>query len=73
MRNIESSPWITQPELVEIKLVQQPGSSAQRSTEPQKISEFTLNFQVKRAAPPLDLKPTGAPAAKAPEAKGGKA
>ena len=80
MRNIEASPWITQPELVEIKLVPQPVTPApnQRATaaaDAPKISEFTLNFQVKRAAPPIDLKPaTGtAPAKGAPPAKGAKA
>jgi type IV pilus assembly protein PilO len=39
MRNIESSPWLTLPELVEIKSV---------PLEKQKINEFTLNLQVKR-------------------------
>ncbi|HTI45011.1 MAG TPA: PilN domain-containing protein [Casimicrobiaceae bacterium] len=80
MRNIEASPWITQPELVEIKLVPQPVTPApnQRATaaaDAPKISEFTLNFQVKRAAPPIDLKPAAgtAPAKGAPPAKGAKA
>ncbi|HEY1326878.1 MAG TPA: PilN domain-containing protein [Casimicrobiaceae bacterium] len=73
MRNIESSPWITQPELVEIKLVSQPPVPGQRSTSDAKINEFTLNFQVKHAAPPVDLRP-GAPAVQgAQTAKGGKA
>ncbi len=62
MRNIESSPWLTQPELVEIKSV---------PLEKQKINEFTLNLQVKRladaAAPGGPGKPPGAP----PGAKGG--
>lgn len=43
MRNIESSPWLERPALVEIKSVQLPGG---------RINEFTLNLQVKRAAPP---------------------
>ena len=43
MRNIESSPWLEKPALVEIKSVQLPGGRA---------NEFTLNLLVKRAAPP---------------------
>ena len=39
MRNIESSPWLTSPELVEIKSV---------PLDKQKVNEFTLNLQVKR-------------------------
>ena len=62
MRNIEASPWITHPDLVEVKLVAQPAPPGQRQTsnaEAPKVSEFTLNFQVKRAAPPIDMKPAG--------------
>ena len=58
----ESSPWVGQPELVEIKLVPAPGAPAQ------KLSEFTLNLQVKRAAQ-VDA-PKEAPP-KAPAGKGG--
>ena len=43
MRNIESSPWLEKPALVEIKSVQLPGG---------RVNEFTLNLLVKRAAPP---------------------
>jgi type IV pilus assembly protein PilN len=46
MRNIEASPWLSTPELVEIKLVAMPG--AKDTT--QKINEFTLRFLIKRAA-----------------------
>jgi type IV pilus assembly protein PilN len=46
MRNIEASPWLSTPEVVEIKLVAMPG--AKDTT--QKINEFTLRFQIKRAA-----------------------
>lgn len=60
MRNIEASPWLQQPELVEIKLVPLPGSREGR------INEFTLSFLVKRAAPPTELR-TAAPG-KAPSA-----
>jgi type IV pilus assembly protein PilN len=37
MRNIDASPWLTQPELVEIKLVPSPTAKDLR------INEFTLN------------------------------
>jgi type IV pilus assembly protein PilN len=61
MRNVEASPWLTAPELVEIKLVPMPGSKDLN----QKINEFTLAFLIKRAAPvdavPVAAKP-GAPA-----------
>ncbi len=68
MRNVESSPWIAQPELVEIKLVPQPLAPGQKaSAEALKVNEFILNFQVKRTAPPLDLK-ASAPAKAAPSA-----
>ena len=64
MRNIESSPWLERPALVEIKSVQLPGG---------RVNEFTLNLQVKRAAPPEAASP--APAKKtaltpAPAAEG---
>ena len=49
MRNIEASPWIAAPELVEIKLVSLPGAT--RGAQAQQANEFTLNFQVKRSAP----------------------
>lgn len=65
MRNIEGSPWITKPDLVQTQLVPVPGTNNRASD--QKVNEFTLNFEVKRetpAAPPL---PARAPA------KGGKA
>ena len=60
MRNIEASPWLTNPELVEIKLVPAPGVAASRDL---KINEFTLNFLVKRAAP-TEVKRTGGAAPK---------
>jgi type IV pilus assembly protein PilN len=69
MRNIESSPWLTTPELVEIKSV---------PLEKQKVNEFILNLQVKRltdpTAPGTPGRAPGAPGAPAaPAAKGGKA
>ena len=71
MRNIEASPWVSEPNLVEIKLVPAPGSPPAAGL---KMSEFTLNLQVKRAAPTPAAGPAPAPG-KAPPApaKGGKA
>ena len=78
MRNIESSPWLQQPELVEIKSVPSPLNKDLR------VNEFTLNVQLKKLAPPEEPKaaraPTVAPAAPAapaapvapPKAKGPK-
>lgn len=62
MRNIEASPWLGNPELVEIKLVPAPGTPKERNLT---INEFTLSFAVKRAAPTeAKLAPTpGAPGA----------
>jgi len=48
MRNIESSPWLANPELVEIKSIPAPGLPANRDL---KINAFTMNFFVKRVAP----------------------
>ena len=61
MRNIEASPWLGTPELVEIKLVPAPGAPKERNLT---INEFTMTFLVKRAAPTeAKLAPTpGAPA-----------
>jgi len=56
MRNIEGSPWLEKPALVEIKAVQLPNNAG-------RVNEFTLNMQVKRAAPPaIGGVPEGAPA-----------
>jgi type IV pilus assembly protein PilN len=67
MRNIDSSPWLTQPELVEIKSVPSPLNKDLR------VSEFTLNVQVKKVAPVEEPKApqrpsTTTPAAAAPPA-----
>jgi type IV pilus assembly protein PilN len=48
MRNLEASPWLGTPELIEIKLVPAPGVPKERDL---KINEFVLNFMIKRAAP----------------------
>jgi hypothetical protein len=47
MRNIEASPWLGSPELIEIKLVPAPGTAKDRNLT---INEFIMTFQVKRAA-----------------------
>jgi type IV pilus assembly protein PilN len=60
MRNIDSSPWLHQPELVEIKSVPSP------VTKDLRVNEFTLNVQIKQSAPPEEPKPAaGARAAPA--------
>lgn len=54
MRNIESSPWLQRPQLIEIRSVTLPNAPGQR------LNEFTLNLQVKRTAP-LDAPPVTRP------------
>jgi type IV pilus assembly protein PilN len=54
MRNIEASPWLSNPELVQIKLVSMPGAKDAN----QKVNEFTLGFLIKRAST-LDADATG--------------
>src|SRR2546423_1300841 len=60
MRNIESSPWIANPGLVEVKAA---------SVQKRRVSEFTLNFEVKRPEAKDDQ--SGAKAPPKPEAKKG--
>jgi type IV pilus assembly protein PilN len=48
MRNIDASPWLQQPELIEIKAVNSPTQKDVR------VNEFTLAFQIKRQAPVAD-------------------
>jgi type IV pilus assembly protein PilN len=67
MRNIDGSPWLEKPELVEIRLVTVPG---QARTGPQNLNQFTLNFQIRRTTPETIAGP-GTPAKSG--AKGGKA
>ena len=57
MRNVESSPWLSSPDLVEIRSV---------ALDKQKVNEFTLAMQVKRAAPALGTGQAPAPPGKAP-------
>ena len=69
MRNIEGSPWLEKPELVEIKLVNMPNAGR---TDPPRLNEFTLNFDIRRTPPPSAAGiPAGAPAKQA-AAQGGK-
>jgi type IV pilus assembly protein PilN len=67
MRNIEASPWLSTPELVEIKLVPAPGAPKDRDA---KINEFTMNFMIKRASP---VETSGGAAGKGPPAAAPKA
>jgi len=60
MRNIESSPWLAEPGLVEVKAV---------NVEKRRVSEFNLYFDIKRPEA-QDDKGTGKPPAK-PAAKKG--
>jgi type IV pilus assembly protein PilN len=60
MRNIESSPWLAAPGLVEVKA---------SNVEKRRVSEFNLNFQLKRPEA-KDAKDAGKSPAK-PEAKKG--
>src|SRR5438105_7203761 len=60
MRNIESSPWLAAPELIEIRSV---------ALDKQKVNEFTLAMQVKRAASTGEAKAGTTPPGKAPPGK----
>lgn len=55
MRNVESSPWLASPSLIEIKAV---------TLGKMRVSEFSMNFALKRAAPKDDAKGAAKPAAK---------
>jgi type IV pilus assembly protein PilN len=56
MRNIESSPWLGNPELIEVK---------SSTVDKRRVSEFNMNLSIKRA-PPADKAPAAPakPAAK---------
>jgi len=56
MRNIDASPWLERPELVEIRAV---------NVGNRRVSEFNMNFSLKRAQAPADK---AAPAKDAPKA-----
>jgi hypothetical protein len=57
MRNIESSPWLSDPKLIEIKAAKVGGK---------RLAEFNMNLQLKR----VQLKEAPKDAAKAPAKKG---
>jgi len=61
MRNIESSPWLANPSLVEIKAV---------NLGKMRISEFNLRLQLKRPTPPEAAKEAPKGAAKPAAVKG---
>ena len=62
MRNIEASPWLERPSLVEVKA---------NTVDKRRVSEFNLNLAMKRAQPAKDAGKAGKDAAKpaAPAAK----
>jgi type IV pilus assembly protein PilN len=60
MRNVESSPWLTSPDLIEIRSV---------ALDKQKVNEFTLAVQIKRQAPAVNAVPASTPPAKAAPGK----
>jgi type IV pilus assembly protein PilN len=55
MRNIESSPWLANPGLVEVKA---------STVDKRRVSEFNLNFELKRTESKDDSKPAAKPEAK---------
>jgi type IV pilus assembly protein PilN len=57
MRNVENSPWLTSPDLIEIRSV---------ALDKQKVNEFTLAVQIKRQAPAPNSVPAAAPGTSAP-------
>ena len=65
MRNIDASPWLEKPELVEIRAT---------NVSNKRLSEFTMNFSLKRTQAPADKAAPAkdaAPKAPAPAAKKG--
>jgi type IV pilus assembly protein PilN len=64
MRNIDASPWLEKPELVEIRAT---------NVSNKRLSEFNMNFSLKRTQPPVDKTAPAkdAPKAPAPAAKKG--
>lgn len=59
MRNIDASPWLTGPELVEVKAA---------NVDRRRASEFNMNFSLKRAVLKEAVKETAKEAPKAPGA-----
>ena len=54
MRNVEASPWLQNPMLIEVKAA---------TVDKKRVSEFTMYLDLKRAAVAKDAKPAPAPAA----------
>jgi len=54
MRNIEASPWLTQPVLVEVKAA---------NVDKRRVSEFNMYLNLKRAEPPKEAAKPAPPAA----------
>jgi len=61
MRNVEASPWLEKPVLVEVKAA---------SVDKKRVSEFSLFLDLKRAQAPKEAAKDVKPAAKEPEKKG---
>jgi type IV pilus assembly protein PilN len=59
MRNIDASPWLEKAELVEIRAAQ---------VANKRVSEFNMNFSLKRAQTPADKAQAGAATKEAPKA-----
>ena len=55
MRNVEASPWLSQPVLVEVKAI--------TTADKRRVSEFNMFLNLKRAEPPKDAAKPAAPAA----------
>src|SRR5687767_9084690 len=53
MRNVEASPWLQNPVLIEVKAA---------TVDKKRVSEFTMYLDLKRAAVAKDAKPAPAPA-----------
>ena len=64
MRNIDASPWLEKAELVEIRAA---------NVAAKRVSEFNMNFSLKRTQAPADKGPPAkdAPKGPAPAAKKG--
>jgi len=66
MRNLGASPYLENPELVEIKAVANPDKSGSR------VNEFNMNISIKRARPDDSRAPPAKGAAAAPAKPAGK-
>ena len=64
MRNLGASPYLENPELVEIKAVPAPDKSGNR------VNEFNMNISIKRAQAEATTKAAAAPAPGTPSKTG---